>query len=274
MQNIAASARRIISIPWLPAFLSAAGFLAYLLAALEIARTRTSFLDEGLYLFKGYLFATGQQIPFADYGVWTNHAILSFLIPGYVQKWFGPGLETGRYFMIFLSLLTLLGLWVFAKRWGNAWWAVGVVWAMALNPAEIKIHTLVISEGTVAALMVWIVYDVTRKGFPPESIVRIVSLADDGTKPAVMFGNRGVSLQHIHNLGSIVDHLPDDPDNILMKAWEPQRGLPGLYKVDVNTGAATVMEYGVLVWLPAASKATSSRSHSSKAASSACSIVS
>ena len=157
MQNIAASARRIISIPWLPAFLSAAGFLAYLLAALEIARTRTSFLDEGLYLFKGYLFATGQQIPFADYGVWTNHAILSFLIPGYVQKWFGPGLETGRYFMIFLSLLTLLGLWVFAKRWGNAWWAVGVVWAMALNPAEIKIHTLVISEGTVAALMVWIV---------------------------------------------------------------------------------------------------------------------
>ena len=157
MQNIAAQARRIISISWLPAFLSVAGFLAYLLHALEIARTRTSFLDEGLYLVKGYLFANGLQTPFADYGVWTNHAILSFLIPGYIQKWFGPGLETGRYFMIFLSLLTLLGLWVFAKRWGNAWWAVGVVWAMALNPAEIKIHTLVISEGTVAALLVWIV---------------------------------------------------------------------------------------------------------------------
>lgn len=157
MQNIAASARRIISIPWLPTVLSVAGFLGYLLGALQIARTRTSFLDEGLYLFKGYLFATGQQIPFADYGVWTNHAILSFLIPGYAQKWFGPGLDTGRYFMIFLSLLTLLGLWAFAKRWGNAWWAVGAVWAMALNPAEIKIHTLAISEGTVAALLVWIV---------------------------------------------------------------------------------------------------------------------
>lgn len=157
MQNIVAQARRILSISWMPAFLSVAGFVAYLLRALEIARTYTSFLDEGLYLFKGYLFATGQQIPFADYGVWTNHAILSFLIPGYAQKWFGPGLETGRYFMIFLSLLTLLGLWVFAKRWGNAWWAVGVVWAMALNPAEIKIHTLAISEGTVAALLVWIV---------------------------------------------------------------------------------------------------------------------
>lgn len=157
MQSIVAQARRIISIPWLPTFLSVAGFLVYLLRALEIARTHTSFLDEGLYLFKGFLFATGQQTPFADYGVWTNHAILSFMIPGYIQKWFGPGLESGRYFMIFLSLLTLVGLWVFAKRWGNAWWAVGVVWAMALNPAEIKIHTLAISEGTVAALLVWIV---------------------------------------------------------------------------------------------------------------------
>lgn len=156
MQSIAVSARRILSIPWLPAILSAAGVLAYLLRALEIARTYTSFLDEGLYLVKGYLFATGQQIPFAEYGVWTNHAILSFLIPGYIQKWFGPGLETGRYFMIFLSLLTLAGLWVFARRWGNAWWAAGAVWVMALNPAEIKVHTLAISEGTVAALLVWI----------------------------------------------------------------------------------------------------------------------
>jgi hypothetical protein len=103
------------------------------------------------------LFANGSQIPFADYGLWTNHAILSFLIPGTIQKWFGAGLETGRYFMIFLSLFTLLGLWVFARRWGNAWWAAGAVWVMALNPAEIKIHTLAISEGLIAALLVWIV---------------------------------------------------------------------------------------------------------------------
>lgn len=157
MQSISALARKLNSYRWLPLFLAGAGFLVYIFHALEIARTRTSFLDEGLYLYKGYLFATGQQMPFADYGVWTNHAILSFLIPGYIQKWFGPGLETGRYFMIFLSLFTLLGLWVFARRWGNAWWAAGAVWVMALNPAEIKIHTLAISEGTVAAILVWIV---------------------------------------------------------------------------------------------------------------------
>src|SRR5215216_1056735 len=157
MQNGPVPVRRIISISWLPVFLTIAGFVAYLLRAVQIARTKTSFLDEGLYLYKGYLFANGLQIPFADYGVWTNHAIFSFLIPGYIQKWFGPGLETGRYFMIFLSLFTLLGLWIFAKRWGNAWWAAGVVWVMVLNPAEIKIHTLAISEGMVAALLVWIV---------------------------------------------------------------------------------------------------------------------
>ena len=157
MQSLSVLARKLNSYPWLPAVLSIAGFLAYILRAVEIARTKTSFLDEGLYLYKGYLFATGQQIPFIDYGVWTNHAILSFLIPGYIQKWFGPGLETGRTFMILVSLLTLLGLWVFARRWGNAWWAAGAVWVMALNPAEIKIHTLALSEGLVAALLVWIV---------------------------------------------------------------------------------------------------------------------
>ena len=157
MQSLSVLAKKLNSYPWLPIVLAIVGFFAYLLRAVEIARTKTSFLDEGLYLYKGYLFATGQQIPFADYGVWTNHAILSFLIPGYIQKWFGPGLETGRYFMIFLSLFTLLGLWAFAKRWGNGWWAAGAVWVMALNPAEIKIHTLAISEGLVAALLVWIV---------------------------------------------------------------------------------------------------------------------
>ena len=157
MQSLSVLARKLNSYPWLPSVLTITGFLAYILRAIAIARTKTSFLDEGLYLYKGYLFVTGQQIPFADYGVWTNHAILSFLIPGYIQKWFGPGLETGRYFMILLSLFTLLGLWLFARRWGNAWWGAGAVWVMALNPAEIKIHTLAISEGTVAALLVWIV---------------------------------------------------------------------------------------------------------------------
>ena len=157
MQRVSVLTKKIISLPWLPYVTAVVGGLVYLFHALLIAHIKTSFLDEGLYLYKGYLFVNGLQTPFADYGVWTNHAILSFLIPGYIQKLFGPGLETGRYFMIFLSLFTLVGLWVFARRWGNLWWATGMVWVMALNPAEIKVHTLVLSEGPIAAMLVWIV---------------------------------------------------------------------------------------------------------------------
>lgn len=156
MQRVSALIRKISSLPWLPAFLTIAGFIAYVLQAIDIARTKTSFLDEGLYVYKGWLFATGQYVPFQDYGLWTNHAILSFLIPGYIQKWFGPGLDTARYSMIFLGVLTLLGLWVFARRWGGSWWAAAAVWVIALNPAEIKVYTLALSEGLIAVMLAWI----------------------------------------------------------------------------------------------------------------------
>jgi hypothetical protein len=156
MQRLTASVNRFLSLPWVPLFVALAGGLVYVLSALQIARTTTSFLDEGMYLYKGWLFVSGQQTPYADYGLQTNHSILSFLIPGISQTLFGRGLDTGRYFMIFLSLFTLLGLWVFARRWGNAWWAAGIVWVMALNPAEVKLYTLAISEGPVAAMLVWI----------------------------------------------------------------------------------------------------------------------
>jgi hypothetical protein len=155
MQRISDVVRKLGSLPWLPAFLTLAGFTVYILQAIDIARTKTSFLDEGLYVYKGWLFATGQYAPFQDYGPWTNHAILSFLIPGYIQKWFGPGLDIARYFMIVLGVLTLLGLWVFARRWGGRWWAVAAIWVMALNPAEVKVYTLALSEGLIAVMLVW-----------------------------------------------------------------------------------------------------------------------
>jgi len=166
MRAVSDRLRKLVDIYWLPNVMALAGGITYVLHALWIARTKMSFLDEGLYLYKGLLFAKGLQIPFADYGVWTNHAILSFLVPGYIQKWFGAGLETGRYFMIILSLFTLLGLWVFARRWGNPWWAAGFAWVMALNPAEVKLYTLAISEGFVAALMVWMLVLTIGEGRP------------------------------------------------------------------------------------------------------------
>src|SRR5688500_19616709 len=76
MQKDLVFTRKISALPWLPFAASMAGAFVYVLHAFYLARTKTSFLDEGLYLYKGYLFATGQQTPFADYGLWTNHAIL------------------------------------------------------------------------------------------------------------------------------------------------------------------------------------------------------
>ncbi|HEX4712679.1 alpha/beta hydrolase family protein [Phenylobacterium sp.] len=94
-------------------------------------------------------------------------------------------------------------------------------------------------------LLVWVIFDVTHKGYETETIVRVIALDDDGANPTVLFGNRGTSLEYIHNLGRVIDALPDDPDHVLMGAWEPLRGLPALYKVDVNSGDAVVLEYGV-----------------------------
>jgi hypothetical protein len=154
MSMLFSSVKRKVWRPWLS--LALLGAVAYLIHALNLARYTTSFLDEGLYTYKGFLFATGRYQFFQQYGLWTNQMPLSFLIPGYVQKWFGPGLAVARYFMIFLALLTLIGLWVLANRWAGKWWAVAVIWAMALNPAEVKILTLGISQGLIACMLTWV----------------------------------------------------------------------------------------------------------------------
>ncbi len=93
-------------------------------------------------------------------------------------------------------------------------------------------------------LLIWVIYNVTHQGYGTEEILRVVGVNDDGTNPAVMFGNRGTSLEYIHNLGVMVDPLVDDEDHVMMSANDPQRGLMGLYKVDVNNGEAVVIEYG------------------------------
>ncbi len=141
--------------PWLAYLFAVLAGVIYFFTALDLAHHTTSFLDEGLYTYKGWLFATGKYSLFEYYGLRTNHMPLAFLIPGYVQKWFGPGLRTARYFMILMGLFTQLGLWIVVKRWSNRWWAAGAALAFALNPASIKLYTLSISQGLVAFFLVW-----------------------------------------------------------------------------------------------------------------------
>ena len=95
---------RITGTSWVAEALAIMGGILYAAQSWAYARTQLSILDEGAYLLKGYLFATGKYTPFQEYGPWSNHMPFSFLIPGYAQVIFGPGLRTGRYFAIALGL--------------------------------------------------------------------------------------------------------------------------------------------------------------------------
>jgi len=130
------------------------GILAYLFQSIIFAHTTVSNLDEGAYLLKGILFATGEYRPF-DAGISTNKAPLAFLIPGYVQLLFGAGLRTGRYLAVFFGVMAVLGTWVASRRIGGKWLAAGAVWVFAFSPMVIKIYSGGATQSTIACLLAW-----------------------------------------------------------------------------------------------------------------------
>lgn len=132
------------------------GGLAYLFQSFLHAHREVANFDEGLYLLKGILFAAGVYKPFQPYGVWTNKPPLAFLIPGYAQVLFGPGLRTGRYLSVFFGALALVGLWILARRLGNRWLAAGAVWAFAVSPAIIGIYSMAITQVLVNCMLIWV----------------------------------------------------------------------------------------------------------------------
>lgn len=129
--------------------------LLYLIQSLTFAHSTNSILDESAYLYKGFLFVTGEYAPYQAYGPWTNKMPLSFLIPGAIQYLFKPGLGTGRYFSIVLGILTLVGLWLLAYRFGGKWWAAAIVLIIAINPDLIYTYSLAVSQVIIACMMVW-----------------------------------------------------------------------------------------------------------------------
>jgi hypothetical protein len=149
----------------------------YLLHSWASAHGQASVLDEGLYLYKGYLFASGRYWPFQDYGPLTNHMPLSFLIPGWIQLIFEPGIRTGRYAAILLGLLMLLGIWVTARRLSGKWPAALTIWFVALNPYTVKVYSQFTSQVLVAFLLVWVLAFVVGRDQAEWKIYAGVALA-------------------------------------------------------------------------------------------------
>ena len=87
-----------------PELLALLGLILYTIQALVYAHLLLPNLDEGSYLYKGYLLAEGVYKPFQPYGFWINKMYLSFFIWGWVQALFAPGLLAPRYAAVFLSL--------------------------------------------------------------------------------------------------------------------------------------------------------------------------
>lgn len=140
---------------WLPALLAVLGGILYLAQAIYYAQVNLPNLDEGSYLYKGYLFAEGVYRPFQEYGFWVNKMPLSFLIWGWVLKLFGPSLLTARVFAALLSILALLGVWIVARRFVNDWLAALTVWALALNASWIGIYSIANSQVLIHFMIIW-----------------------------------------------------------------------------------------------------------------------
>ena len=146
---------RIKKFPYFIELVTILGVFFYIAQSWYFANSLDSIGDEGSYLYKGYMFARGDYYPFQEYTFWTNKAPLSFLIPGYIQLWFGPGLRAGRYFAIFLGFLMLVAIWITARRLGGKVWAALSVWVFALSFAQISVYSEAVSQGLVACMLAW-----------------------------------------------------------------------------------------------------------------------
>lgn len=71
---------------------------------------------------------------------------------------------------------------------------------------------------------------------------RMMAINADGSNPVLLFNGQTDVLQNDPDLSVIVDMLPNDPQHILMRGWDPRAGMYALHKVDINTGKTTQVD--------------------------------
>jgi hypothetical protein len=142
--------------PYLFEMIAVLGLILYVAQSWYFVHSLDSIGDEGSYLYKGYMFARGDYYPFQEYTFWTNKAPLAFLIPGYIQLWFGPGLREARYFAMLVGILMVIAVWITARRLAGNAWAALAIWVFALSVAQISIYSEALSQGLIACMLAWL----------------------------------------------------------------------------------------------------------------------
>lgn len=72
---------------------------------------------------------------------------------------------------------------------------------------------------------------------------RILSLDHETGDSVVLFEGERQRMRYSFDLGRVIDILPDDPDHVLMIAWE-MGGVMGLHRMNINNGKAERLERG------------------------------
>lgn len=73
---------------------------------------------------------------------------------------------------------------------------------------------------------------------------RVISVGANRGDVVVLFQDQRNRLRGTLDMGRVIDLLPNDPDHVLMTAWE-RDGVLGLHRVNINTGSAEIVERGV-----------------------------
>jgi hypothetical protein len=140
------------------------GLFYYTIRSFKFANTIPSTVwDEGMYMMNGFLFVSGKYVPYQDFGPWTNQLPFAYWLGGIPQVLFGPGLRAGRYFAVFLGLLSLSGLALAANRLNGKWWSAVVIWIVALNSGWVIAYSQVFSQGMVSFLLAWALFFLVGK---------------------------------------------------------------------------------------------------------------
>ena len=73
---------------------------------------------------------------------------------------------------------------------------------------------------------------------------RVLSISLDGREQVMLFGNMAKAIQNNLDLGTIIDEMPNDGRHVLMQIYDQAIGRQALYKVDIYTGQAVLVEKG------------------------------